>query len=112
MPRKAVICVGIAAYPISGAGIAWFYLQWILAFRELGWDVCVMEELRSEKRVDTSWKPCAYERSANRRHWETVMRRFSLEECSSLLIDGKAVNFADAQRFANDADIFLNISGH
>lgn len=112
MPRKAVICVGIAAYPISGAGIAWFYLQWILGFRELGWDVWIVEELRSGKCVDANWKPCAFESSANRRHWESVLRRFGLEDYSSLLVDGKAVNFAEAQRFANDADIFLNISGH
>lgn len=112
MKRKAVIGVGIAAYPVSGAGITWLYLQWALGFRELGWDVRLVENLRADKCFDVQWKPCAFEASANRRHWLAVMHRFGFERDATLLLDGKSPDFDGLQRFASDAELVLNISGH
>src|ERR1041385_44504 len=100
MARKAVVCVGIASYPNAGAGIPWFYLQWVLGFREFGWDVLMIENLRGERCVDKNWRPTPFAERANPRLWETVLDRFNLTDYATLLVDGHSLNFHEAQRFA------------
>jgi hypothetical protein len=110
--RKAVICVGIASHPISAAGNSWAFLQWALGFRELGWDVWIVESIASRGCVDANWKPCSFAESANRMHWDATMSRFGMRERSTLLVDGEAANSPEAQRFGREAEVFLNVSGH
>lgn len=112
MPRKVLIGVGIAAYPISGAGISWLYLQWALGFRELGWEVHLVENLRADMCIDNNWKACLFEASANRRHWEGVHQRFGFERDATLLVDGKSDALPALKRFAAESELFLNVSGH
>src|SRR5690606_11928733 len=54
----------------------------------------------------------SFESSANKSHWERVLKRFGLESCSTLLVDGAAANRNELQDFAAGADVFLNVSGH
>ncbi len=109
---KIVIGVGIAAQPISAVGIAWTALNWPLGFRELGWEVWVVEGLDSSKCVDLEWNSVPFEGSANEAHWGTMMGAFGLEGCSTLLVDGVAANLEELRDFAAEADVFLNYSGH
>jgi len=110
--NKIVIAVGIAGHPIAAAGNSWAFLQWVLGFQEAGWDVWVVESLHSEKLVDATWAKASFEQSANKSHWDSVMARFGLTECSTLLVDDAAETLGRAQDFATEADLFLNISGH
>jgi len=111
MPR-IVIAVGIAGHPIAAAGNSWFFLQWVLGFQELGWEVWLVEALPSDKLIDDQWKSAVQGNSANERYWATTLERFGLTKCATLLIDGKADNLEYARDFAASADVFLNISGH
>lgn len=111
MPR-IVIAVGIAGHPIAAAGNSWFFLQWVLGFQEMGWEVWLVEAIASEKLIDDQWKPALPGNSANERYWATSLDRFGLAKLATLLIDGKADNLAHARDFAASADVFLNISGH
>jgi hypothetical protein len=110
--NKIVIAVGIAGHPIAAAGNTWAFLQWVLGFREAGWDVWMVEALPSEKLVDEAWAKSSYEDSANKAHWEQVTQQFGLEACSTLLVDERADNLDQARDFATEADLFLNVSGH
>ena len=112
MPRKVVIGVGIAGHPVAAGGNAWIFLQWALGFRELGWEVWCVEELQSAKCIDTRWQRVPFAASANRTHWDATLGRFELDGCSTLLVDGDAPNLPEARRFAREADLFLNLSGH
>jgi hypothetical protein len=109
---KVLIGVGVASHPLAAAGNTWAFLQWVLGFRELGWEVWMMESLGSDRCVDAGWKPCAFAESANGRHWRHVVDRFGLGDSATLLLDGEAANVRTAKRFAADARLFLNISGH
>lgn len=109
--KKAIIGVGIAGYPVSAAGNTWAFLQWVLGFQKLGWDVWVVEGIESKKCVDETQKEgCSFEESANKSHWEKVTSEFGLK--NSLFVDGKATNERELEIFARDAQVFLNISGH
>lgn len=112
MARKVVIGIGVASHPVAAGGTSWLFLQWVLGFRELGWEVWCVEQLRSDRCIDAGLNPCGFPASANRAHWDRVMVRFALASCSTLLVDGRAANLVEAQRFAREADLFLNLSGH
>jgi hypothetical protein len=110
--NKIVIAVGIAGHPVAAAGNSWAFLQWVLGFREAGWDVWMVEGMSSDKLIDRQWQKVDYENSANKSHWEHVVRHFGLEKCATLLIDERADNLEEARTFAGEADLFLNVSGH
>jgi hypothetical protein len=109
---KIVVAVGIASHPISAAGNTWNSLNWALGFRELGWDVWVVEAISSDRCVDASWQRVPPETSANVAYWNEITGKFGLAPRATLLIDGKAGNLADLRDFAREADLFLNLSGH
>jgi len=50
MPTVVIASYNVAAFP-EGGGHFWVYLQYVLAFRQLGWDVYWLEAFRSEGRA-------------------------------------------------------------
>lgn len=111
MASRIVIAVGIAGHPVSAAGNTWAFLQWVLGFQELGWEVWIVEALKREK---LAW-PKEGEldgTSLNERYWKEVLERFGLASRASLWIDGSSPCAEEARAFASQADLFLNISGH
>jgi hypothetical protein len=113
MASTIIIGVGVASHPISASGNTWAFLQWVLGFRELGWNVHVVEHLRSDKCVDPHWKTCAPEQSANLAYWHEMTAAFGIQEQSTLFVDGKPfVGTFPALDLAEQTDLFLNISGH
>lgn len=112
MSGKIVVSAGIAAQPFAGAGNAWNTLNWILGFRELGWDVWMIENLPSESCVDLAWNKVTPAQSANVAHWNDIVRQYGMEDRATLLIDEKAPAIDVLRDFAAEADLFLNCSGH
>jgi hypothetical protein len=113
MPRRALIGVGIANHPLHAAGNTWAFLQWVLAFREAGWDVWMMEDLAGAKLIDAEKKPFAsLAGSANLAHWNATIDEFGLRERATLLVDSEAANKREMMAFARDAEFLFNISGH
>jgi hypothetical protein len=112
MPRRALIGVGIANHPLHAAGNTWAFLQWVLAFRDAGWDVWMLEDQSSAKLVDAQRKPCTLEVSANLAHWNSVVDEFGLRDRATLLVDGEAANKRELLDFARDVEFLFNISGH
>jgi hypothetical protein len=113
MLRRALIGVGIANHPLHAAGNTWAFLQWVLAFREAGWDVWMVEDQSTAKLVDAQKKPWpTLEGSANLAHWNSVIDEFGLRDRATLLVDGEAANKPELVKFARDAEFFFNISGH
>lgn len=109
---KIVIGVGIGAQPISAVGIAWTAMNWPLGFRELGWEVWLVEALDSTRCIDSEWNAVPFAGSANEAHWAEMMRAFGFQDRSTLLVDGAAANLEELRDFAAEADVFLNYSGH
>jgi hypothetical protein len=112
MPRRVIIGVGIASYPLYAAGITWSFLNWVLAFREAGWDVWMVEDVPLGKCINARGEKCAPAQSANLTHWNAIVAEFGLEGRATLFFDGQSPDTPDTLRFARDAEFLLNISGH
>src|SRR5208337_844761 len=101
--RRVVIGVGIASHPLNAAGNTWAFLQWVLGFRQAGWDVWMVEDITSASCIDANGKSCAPNISANLSHWNNVVGEFGLKDRATLLFDGESPQRADMVRFARDS---------
>ena len=112
MPRRIVIGVGIASYPLHAAGNTWAFLQWVLGFRAAGWDVWMVEGISAAKCIDAAGQSCPAAGSANVAYWNDVVAEFGMQGRATLLIDEQANDLSGLTQFAREAEIFFNISGH
>jgi hypothetical protein len=115
MPRRVIIGVGIASYPLHAAGNIWVYLQWVLGFRQAGWDVWMVEDVLPAKCIDANGQKCEPALSANLAHWNSVVNEFGLKDRATLFFDGQTPTSSELPgllRFARDAEFLFNICGH
>ena len=88
MAGTVVVAGSLAQKPGQG-GHTWVFLQYLLGFRRLGWDVLFLDQLEPEMCVDTAGQPCPLERSENLRYFLDVLRGFELGGAFALLYDRK-----------------------
>ena len=50
MPTVVIAPYNVAAFP-EGGGFFWLYLQYVLGFRQLGWEVYWLEAFRTKGRA-------------------------------------------------------------
>ncbi len=86
MTGTIAIAGSLAQRPHHG-GHTWVFLQYLLGFRRLGWDVLFIDRLEPEMCLDESGRPTALQHSANLRYLTSVMERFGLEDSWVLLFD-------------------------
>lgn len=112
----STILVGgsVAQRPGSG-GHTWVFLQYLLGFKRLGYDVALVDRLDPEMSFDEDGRPCAPEESENVRYLAAVMERFGLVDRWAVLLDGGArslgMSRAALGRAADDAELLLNVNG-
>lgn len=63
----------------------WVFLQYLLGFKKLGWDVLYLDAIDPATCVDETGKRCSIDRSLNLRYLLEVMRRFGLGDSFSLI---------------------------
>lgn len=86
MAETIVVAGSIAQKPYIG-GHTWVFLQYLLGFKRLGWNVLFLDRLGPEMCVDMSGQPCTLDRSVNLRYLLDVMERFGLLDSFALLYD-------------------------
>jgi hypothetical protein len=115
MPSRIMISGAIGAHPLFGAGNSWAFLQYVLGFRELGFDVYYVEQLNPDQQIDDEWLPKDFYSSANVRYFREVMDRFDLTGSAALLqSEGPGhVGLAhdEVEKIAPDIDLLINLSG-
>jgi hypothetical protein len=99
MPGTIVIA-GSVAQKLSHGGHTWVFLQYVLGFRKLGWDVLFLDRLDAKTNVES---------------FARIMQRFGLEGAYSLLASegGESVGLSRGEvlrRTASSA-LLLNIMG-
>lgn len=114
MHRRIVIAGSIAQKPREG-GHTWVFLQYLLGFRRLGWEVLFIDRLETSMCRDAAGAPCALEESFNLSRFLDVMARFDLGHSFALMCDG-GTRFigrsrADVLEFAASAACLINIMG-
>jgi hypothetical protein len=84
MAKSIVIAGSMAQKPRHG-GHAWVFLQYLLGFKRLGWEVLFLDRLEPEMCADEAGTPCPVERSPNVDFVRKVMDRFDLRGAFAVL---------------------------
>lgn len=107
--RRVVLGVGIAAYPDGGIGNTWIFLNWAWAFRRLGWEVWLVEELpRNRLKGGGGLVPLA--QSPHALYWRETLAAHDFR--GTLVAEGEPWPEDGSPEFVGKADLFVNISGH
>jgi hypothetical protein len=116
MIKRIMISGATADHPLFGAGNTWAFMQYVLGFRNLGFEVYYVEQLNRENSVNDEQKPADFSSSANARYFRSVMDRFDLTGRAALLeSEGPGyVGFSHTElaKIARDVDLLINLSGH
>lgn len=85
---ETIIVAGSLAQKPGHGGHTWVFLQYLLGFRRLGWDVLFLDRLEPEMCLDREGNPCPVERSHNLAYLREVMSAFGLGEAYSVIYGG------------------------
>jgi hypothetical protein len=115
MPKRIMISGAIACHPLYGGGNSWAFLQYVLGFRNLGFETYYVEELNAEDCVNDEGNPADFTSSSNVRYFRRLMDRFNLTGCAALL-ESKGCGYVglplgEIQKIAADIDLLINLSG-
>jgi hypothetical protein len=114
MPETIIVAGSLAQRPHIG-GHSWVFLQYLLGFRRLGWDVFFVDRLEPEMCVDADGEPTGLRSSVNLSYLADVMERFGLGERWSLLYDGGREvvgrSRAEVVDLARRSALLLNVMG-
>lgn len=115
MSGAVVIAGSLAQRPAHG-GHTWVFLQYLLGFRRLGWDVHFIDRLEPEMCVDDRGAPTSFRSSANLRYLAGVMDAFGLGDRWTLLYDsGREVagsGHDQAVDAARSSALLVNVMGY
>src|SRR5436190_1663978 len=111
-----ILVGGSVANKHLNGGETWIFLSWLAGLARLGCRVFFLEQIEPAACVDDAGRPVAFERSANRAYFESVVRDFGLADSASLILgQGEATSglaFADLLDIAAGADLLVNHGGH
>jgi hypothetical protein len=85
---KSIVIAGALAQKPGRGGHTWVFLQYLLGFKKLGWDVLFIDSLGDGVAIDEHGAPAPAERSWNARYTAEVMRGVGLESSYAILHDG------------------------
>ena len=85
-----VVVAGALAQKPAQGGHSWVPLQYVLGFRQLGWEVLFLDRLEPDGSIDASGCRCPVDSSVNLEYFRTLMARFGLNDASALVCDGGA----------------------
>jgi hypothetical protein len=105
MLRGRIAIGGAIAQKPGYAGHAWQFLQYLLGFRRLGYEVLLLDQLPAAA--------SGPEVERSRRWLEAVMASAGLERCWSLQLGTRTagVDRKAVLRFLDDADVLINVMG-
>jgi hypothetical protein len=83
--RKTIVIAGSLAQRPGHGGHTWVFLQYLLGFKRLGWEVVFVDWLAAEMCVDPTGKRCPIEQSWNLSYFKQVLERFGLDGAWALI---------------------------
>jgi hypothetical protein len=115
MGETIIIAGSVAQRPWQG-GLTWVFLQYVLGFRRLGFDVVFVDRLEPEMCIDAAGSPTSFRSSQNLRYFGDVMERFGLAGRWSLLFDGgrdvAGLERREVVELARRSVLMLNVMGY
>lgn len=115
MRHGTIVVSGSLAQRPGRGGHAWVFLQYLLGFRRLGWDVLFLDRLEPDMHVDELGRPCGPDRSINLRYLSDVMASFGLEDSFAVRCDGGStfvgLSRQEVLERTREAAFLLNVMG-
>jgi hypothetical protein len=114
MARSIVIAGALARRPGRG-GHAWVFLQYLLGFQRLGFEITFLDRIESAACLDRSGRPCAFESSWNRANFWEVMDSHGLRPASCLIHDRNhfdGLGRSEVLRRLERCQFLLNVMGY
>lgn len=113
MNQTLVLAGSLAQKPGQG-GHTWVFLQYLLGFRRLGWDVLFLDRLLADQGVDPTGARLPSERSGNVQYVCDVMRRHGLADSFAIACDkGDFIGLSrqEVLERVRRASVFINVMG-
>src|SRR5574338_242257 len=85
--RGLVAIAGALAQKPGQGGHSWVFLQYLLGFRRLGYDVLFLDRLEPGMCTGPGGRAASLDESINLRYFNDVMQRFELAGSAALLYD-------------------------
>jgi hypothetical protein len=115
MVKDTIVIAGAVAQKPWVAGHTWVFLQYLLGFKKLGWDVVFVDQLEPEMCFNREGHRCSFEESVNVEYFVRVMEEFGLDGSYALLYDSgrHVVGLQRAQltERVTHAALLLNVMG-
>src|SRR5438477_5632737 len=113
MARGSIVIAGSVAQKPRHGGHTWVFLQYLLGFRRLGWDVLFLDRLDPAASADAAGRACPPEESVQFRFLADVMDRFGLTGCYAADCGGRYVGLSRAEVLERTgaAAFLLNVMG-
>ena len=86
--KKSIVIAGSLAQKPGRGGHTWVFLQYVLGFMKLGWDVLFLDRLEPDMCVGGTDAAVPVYRSKNAQYFLEVMDRFGLDGRYALLCNG------------------------
>jgi hypothetical protein len=88
---KSIVIAGSLAQKPGRGGHTWVFLQYLLGFSQLGWDVLFVDRLEPDMCVDAEGRRVPAAQSWNVRYFTEVLRRFGFDGRFALLCDAGSI---------------------
>jgi hypothetical protein len=112
MTSPSIVVAGAVAQRPRRGGHAWVFLQYLLGFRRLGYDVLFVDRLEPDMCVDASGTSVAPEHSAQLRYLETVMSAFDIPFRVVTGDDVIGGSRAELRGTIGQSDLLLDVMGY
>jgi hypothetical protein len=113
--QGSVVIGGSLAQNPGYGGLTWVFLQLLLGFKRLGWNVLFLDRLEPEMCVDASGAQCSFESSLNVRYLSQVMAQYGLSDdfavAGERYRDFTGLARSQVLERVRAADFFLNVMG-
>lgn len=113
--KGTIVLAGSLAQRPGIGGHTWVFLQYLLGFRRLGWEVLFLDRLEPEMCRDATGESCGLDDSINLRYFLDVMEQFGFGHSYALLYDeGRRVIGLSRQQLRDrvaDAACLINVMG-
>ncbi|MDX6689191.1 MAG: hypothetical protein QOG15_648 [Solirubrobacteraceae bacterium] len=112
--RGRLTIAGSIAQKPHQAGHSWQFLQYLLGFRRLGWDVLFVDRLEDALCRDAAGRPCTPQASVNLSYLDALMREFALDGAWSVVLDGRrhaGLDRASVLEHIRESELLINVMG-
>jgi hypothetical protein len=113
--KETIVIAGSMAQKPGHGGHTWVFLQYLLGFKRLGWNVIFLDRLEPEMCVDHAGRPCPLAESFNLQYFLDVMHGYGLEDSFALLYETDTAIGLSRQsvlEHVRNSTFLLNVMGY